>query len=74
MKNFARFDDVENTLARAFNRVVMANNIVSEFGADKSREYIGGFNRNSQLEMATVVGMIKNKGLKQVKMEVADAG
>lgn len=72
MKDFARFDDVENSLTRAFNRVVVAHNVSSQFGGEKAKEYIAGFDERSQLEMATVVGMIKNKGLKKVRDEVAN--
>lgn len=72
MKDFARFDDVEDGLTRAFNRVAVANNISSEFGYEKVKEYIDGFDKRDQLEMATVIGMIKNKGLKKVQEEVGN--
>lgn len=70
MKDFARFDDVENALTRAFNRVVVAHNVAQEFGAEKSKEYIEGFDDRSKLEMAVIVGMIKKNGLKKVQEEV----
>lgn len=72
MKDFARFDEVENALTRAFNRVVVAHNVANEFGPEKAKEYIGGFDDRSKLEMATIVGMIKKNGLKKVRDEVAN--
>ena len=70
MKNFARFDDVENKLTQAFNRVVMSHNILAEVGAQKTREYIEGFDRQGQVFMALVVENIKKNGLKRVRDEV----
>lgn len=70
MKDFARFDDVEDGLNRAFNRVVVANNISSQFGYDKVKEYVDGFDKRDQLEMAVVIGMIKNQGLKKVQEQI----
>lgn len=72
MKDFARFDDVEDGMTRAFNRVVVAQNIVSEFGYDKAKEYIDGFDQRDQLEMATIVGMIRHQGLKKVRDQIVN--
>lgn len=70
MKDYARFDDIENPLLKAFNRVVVAHNISDQFGAEKAKEYINGFEKRDLMEMAIVTGMIKEKGLKKVKQEV----
>lgn len=72
MKNFARFDDIENKLSQAFNRVVMSHNILAEFGVNKTKEYIEGFDREGQVMMSLVVEKIKKNGLKRVRDEVTN--
>ena len=72
MKDFARFDDVENALTRAYNRLVVAHNVAREFGPEKVKEYLDGFDDRSKLEIAVIVGMIKKNGLKKVQEEVVN--
>ena len=55
---------------RVFNRVVMAFNMLDDFGPSQLKNYLGEFSTLEQLEMQVMSAYIKKHGPDKVRKEV----
>lgn len=69
---FNKFNEVEPRRLRVFNRVVMAFNIIDDFGPDQLKEYLSTFSTDERLEMQVMSAYIKKNGPDQVRKEVTE--
>lgn len=65
--SMSRFDDVEHTPLRAFNRAVLFTNIMQDFGLNGARMYAEQFNDGEKTQMYFILMSIKDKGLDKVR-------
>lgn len=72
--NFNRFDEIENTSLRAYNRTVLAYNLRDDFGKNVCEEYLEGFDEASKKQIFCIISLIKIMGkdklLKQITSEL----
>lgn len=68
--SFNKFDEVEPKRLRVFNRVVMAFNMLDDFGPSQLKNYLGEFSTTEQLEMQVMSAYIKKHGPDKVRKEV----
>ena len=68
--NFKRFDEIKHTPLRVFNRVVLLNNLLSDFGKSTAENYIGVFDTGERKQLYLMQAYIKAKGPDFVRKEV----
>ena len=68
--SFNKFNEVEPKRLRVFNRVVMAFNMLDDFGPSQLRNYIEEFSTTERLEMQVMSAYIKKHGPDKVRKEV----
>lgn len=65
-----RFNDVQPKRLRVFNRVVVAFNLVDDFGKAALEDYLEDFSSLEQLEMQVMSAYIQKHGPEKVRKEV----
>lgn len=68
--NFNRFDDINHTPLRAYNRVVLMSNLMADFGKEVSAEYAGLFDDNERKQMFVVQAYLKQHGPEETRKAV----
>ena len=68
--NFNKFDDISHLPLRVYNRVVLLNNLHTDFGPQAAKEYIELFNEGERKQMYIMQAHLKNNGVEAVKKEV----
>ena len=69
-EQFITFNEIDNPLLRAYNRVVMLHNIQSDYGDVGAIKYIEAFDNDDRMEMMGMLFSIQHTGLEEVKREV----
>lgn len=62
-----RFDEIEHTPLRVYNRVVMCFNILEDLGKAALEEYLKIFSEGEKKQMYIMQGLIKSKGPDEVR-------
>lgn len=70
---FNTFSEIKHTPLRVYNRVVMMNNIIEDFGKDTLEEYISNFSQMERKQMFVMAHFLKHHGPK-VTQEVVTKG
>ena len=68
--NFRTFDEVENPVLKAFNRVVLLTNITIDFGKEAAVKYGEQFSEGDKKAMYFMSELIKRKGVEETKREI----
>lgn len=73
MKNqFNKFSDIEHRPLRIYNRAVMFSNLHEDQGPVVAQEYAELFSKTERLEMAQMIALVKQKGVKFVQALVTE--
>lgn len=70
MKQYNKFNEVEHTPLRAFNRVARMYNIQEDDGADAAREYAASFSDVERRQMMIIIVAIEKFGVDSVRKQV----
>jgi len=70
MKNYNRFDDIQDVQLRVYNRVMLMANLLKDFGPDASIGYAGLFNDSERKQMYIMQQYILQKGTKETKKAI----
>lgn len=70
IKSYPRFDEIDNTVLRCWNRCAMAFNISEDKGEDACQKYLETFDKKSKKQMLIMFEYIKANGYENVKREV----
>jgi len=64
---FNKFNDIEHPPLRVYNRSVMFSNIYEDQGKAKAEDYANSFTKEERLQMAQMIALVRNKGVKHVQ-------
>ena len=66
-EHFDNFDSVKHNPLKVFNRTIMVNNILEDFGEDRTKEYLEQFSDLDKRSIFIMMNFIKVKGYKAAK-------
>jgi len=67
---FNKFEEIQHTPLRVYNRVVMMNNILADFGKEKLQEYIEQFSEGERKQMFVMQHYLRYHGPKKTIEDV----
>jgi hypothetical protein len=65
-----KFEDIQHTPLRIFNRVMYLTNLISDKGMDQVKAYSSSFTEKERIEMTLVAMSITVRGLEAIRKEV----
>ena len=65
--NHKRFDDIDHTPLRVFNRTMLATNLTGDFGPVAAEEYLQSFDKGEQKQIAIMLSYIEKLGFEKVR-------
>ncbi len=60
--DFQRYDEVEHTPLRVYNRAVTLYNLTEDFGKEVGKEYLGIFSNEEVKQITIMVSYIETRG------------
>lgn len=64
---FNQFNDIDHLPLRVYNRAVMFSNIYEDHGKARAEDYANSFSKEERLQIAQVIALVRNKGVKHVQ-------
>lgn len=68
--NFNKFNEIQHTPLRVFNRVAMLFNIKEDQGEETAKEYVNCFTESERKQMLMVMVAIEKQGVEAVRKAV----
>lgn len=72
MKNYSKFDEIQHTPLRVFNRVVLMTNLLQDFGKEAMENYAASFTEGERKQMFIMQEYIKVNGEKEMRQMVTN--
>ena len=69
-QQFNRFTDIAHLPLRVYNRAVVFSNIYEDHGKAIAEDYANSFTKEERLQMAQMIALVRQKGVKHVQARV----
>ena len=70
--NFNRFDEIQDSKLRSYNRAMLFTNIHKDFGKEAALDYAGLFTESERMAIVMTMGTIKALGADAVKKTILE--